>query len=173
MTDISGAFDADAMASQLLAILRRNPIRREDIDAAVSLVLPVFRGTDGDHHWTSIRNLFIKVERLDICVIDQLLSGSYINPIMHTMVYGLVIFVQVLAESGDHRVHINVLYTAFGLTKLDNGPREMPQWSSILREVIYIYYRILPPNTYLICVPTPLCMHIYIGGSSLSSPPRA
>lgn len=44
---------------------------------------------------------------------------------------------QALDQSSDQRVHVNLLYTVFGLTKLENGPRERPEWVSILREVSY------------------------------------
>lgn len=74
------------MTSQLLNLLRRNPIRREDVDAAVSLLLPLCGAQRGSQvvsnstSWTDIKSLFLKVGEVDSCDIGRLLSRIYINP---------------------------------------------------------------------------------------------
>jgi hypothetical protein len=75
-------------------------------------------------------------------------------------------------------VHINLLYTVFGLTKLDDGPREMPEWVALLREVIRnrINLSISESDyhfTHPVYVPSPLDIHPCVGGSSLPGIPRA
>lgn len=53
--------DADAVLVQLLALVRRQNIRREDVDAAVALLLPACSQTQDEIAWTGVRSVLMKV----------------------------------------------------------------------------------------------------------------